>query len=581
MMLMMMMMIVKKNLLVYTPGNSMNLAINGERVSGQAVRDQNITAAAALANVVKSALGPMGLDKMLVDSIGDVIISNDGATILNKLEVEHPAAKILVGLAQQQDEDVGDGTTSVVIIAAELLKRANELVKKKLHPTTIISGYRLACKEACRFIGERLSCPVNSLDRDALIACAKTSLSSKMIGGSDAEYSDYFAAMAVDAVLSVRSGSDSKPKYPVSAINILKAHGQGQRESVLIKNGYAINCTIAAQGMPLSIKSAKIACLDMNLQRQRMNLGVSVTISDPEKLEAIRKRECEIVLERIRKILNSGANVIFTTKGIDDMCLKAFVEAKVMAVRRCRREDLERIAKATGASLVSTLANLEGEESFEAHLLGHADSVIQERFGDDECIVVQSGGSVEKRPAASIILRGATDMMLEEMQRALHDAMCVVQRTLETSNIVPGGGAVEAALSVYLEGFAASIASREQLAVAEFGEALLIIPKTLALNAACDASDLVARLRSLHHAAQHSPQLDDIQSKALRGAGLDLMTGNIHDSIKAGIIEPALVKTKALKSATEAAISILRIDDLIRLVDAKQQSKDPHADIEN
>jgi T-complex protein 1 subunit alpha len=555
----------------------MNLAIDGERISGQSVRDQNITAAAALANVVKTSLGPMGLDKMLVDSIGDVTISNDGATILKKLDVEHPAAKILVGLAQQQDDDVGDGTTSVVIIAGEFLKRANELVKRKLHPTTVISGYRLACKEACRFISDRLSIPVGLLDREALIACANTSLSSKVIGGFDVEYGDFFAAMAVDAVLAVKT-NDPKPKYPVTSINVLKARGKSQRESELVKNGYALNCVVAAQGMPIVVKSARIACLDMNLQRQRMNLGVSVTISDPEKLEAIRKKECDIVIERIKKILSSGANVIFTTKGIDDMCLKEFVEAGAMAVRRCRREDLERICRATGASLVTTLANLDGEESFESSLLGHAESVAQERFGDDECIVIRG---TDKKPAASIILRGSSDMMLEEMERAMHDAMCVVRRTLETSSVVPGGGAVETALSVYMEGFAASIASREQLAVAEFGEALLVIPKTLALNAACDASDLVSRLRSVHHAAQHSPQLDEVQSKALRGAGLDLRSGNIHDSVKAGIIEPALVKIKALKSATEAAISILRIDDLVRLSPPESRKKDPHEEIEN
>jgi T-complex protein 1 subunit alpha len=554
----------------------MALVINGERVSGQAVRDQNITAAAALANVVKTSLGPMGLDKMLVDSIGDVTVSNDGATILKKLDVEHPAAKILVGLAQQQDDDVGDGTTSVVIIAGELLKRANELVKKKLHPTTIISGYRLASKEACRFISDRLSIPVGALDRSALIACASTSLSSKVIGSMDAEYGDYFAAMAVDAVLAVKT-ADTKPKYPVSAINVLKARGRSQRESEIIKNGYALNCVIAAQGMPTVVKNARIACLDMNLQRQRMNLGVSVTISDPEKLEAIRKRECDIVIERIRKILSSGANVVITSKGIDDMCLKEFVEAGAMAVRRCRREDLERICRATGATLVTTLANLDGEETFESSFLGHAENVAQERFGDDECIVIRG---TDKKPAASIILRGSSDMMLEEMERAMHDAMCVVRRTLETSSVVPGGGAVETALSVYMEGFAASIASREQLAVAEYGDALLVIPKTLALNAACDASDLVSRLRSLHHAAQHSPQLDEVQSKALRGAGLDLRTGSIHDSVKAGIIEPALVKIKALKSATEAAISILRIDDMVKLSPPGNNKRDPHEGID-
>lgn len=556
------------------------LAIDGERVSGQQVRDQNTAAAVTLANTVKSALGPLGLDKMLVNSIGDVTISNDGATIVKMLEVEHPAAKILVELAQQQDEDVGDGTTSVVILAGELLKRANELVKRKLHPTTVIAGFRLACKEACRFINDRMAIPVSALERVALVAIAKTTLSSKLIGGSaggDSELADFFANMAVDAVLSVKSvdSISGKAKYPVTSINVLKAHGRSQLESAIVKNGYAVNCTIAAQGMPTIVKNAKIACLDMNLQKARMSLGVSVTVSDPEKLEAIRERESQIVLERIKKILSSGANVVFTTKGIDDMCLKLFVEAGAMAIRRCKKEDVERVARACGATVVSTLANLDGDESFEAGCLGQAEYVGQERFGDDECVVVR--GVSEKRPAASVILRGSSDMMLEEMERSLHDAICVIRRTLETSSIVPGGGAVETALSVYLEGFAASIASREQLAVAEFGESLLVIPKTLALNAGCDATDLVSRLRSLHHSAQHSPQLDDLQSKTLRCTSLNLATGTVHEALKAGILEPALVKTKAIRSATEAAVAILRIDDMIRL-NAKQEGRpDPHA----
>ena len=570
----------------------MSLAINGERVSGQTVRDQNVTAAVALANTVKTALGPMGLDKMLVDGTGEVTVSNDGATILRGLEVEHPAAKILVELAGQQDEDVGDGTTSVVILAGELLKRGNELVRKRmLHPTNVIAGYRLACKEALRFLQDRIAVPVGSLDREILLSIARTSLASKMIGEStevasnnDNSIAEYFAEMAVEAVLAVKTQpvDPQKPAiYPICNINVLKATGRGQRESQLIKGGYALNCTVACQGMPLSVKNARIACLDMNLQKARMNLGVSVIVSDPEKLEAIRERESQIVLERIKKILGSGANVILTTKGIDDMCLKTFVEAGAMAVRRCKREDLVRIAKATGATLVSTLANLDGEESFESSLLGSAELVSQERFGDDELITVK--GTLPGKPAASIILRGAGEMMLEEMERALHDAMCVVRRTLENNLVVPGGGAVETALAVYLDDLAASIASREQLAVAEFGEALLVIPKTLAINAACASpTDLVARLRSLHHAAQHSPLVGGEESKVLLGMCLDLSTpdhqGGIKDAVKAGILEPAMVKMRALKSACEAAIAILRIDDMIRLQQVNEDGKpDPHA----
>lgn len=536
--------------------------ILGERQSGQDVRTQNVVACQAVANIVKSSLGPVGLDKMLVDDIGDVTITNDGATILKMLEVEHPAAKVLVELAELQDKEVGDGTTSVVIVAAELLKRANDLVRNKIHPTSIISGFRLAMREACKYVDEKLAVKVDKLGKDSLVNCAKTSMSSKLI----ADDSDFFANMVVDAVQSVKmTNARGEVKYPIKGINILKAHGKSARDSYLL-NGYALNTGRAAQGMPVRVSPAKIACLDFNLQKTKMQLGVQVVVTDPRELEKIRQREADMTKERIEKILKAGANVVLTTKGIDDMALKYFVEAGAIAVRRVRKEDMRHIAKATGATMVSTFADMEGDETYDSSFIGHADEVVEERISDDDVVLIKG---TKATSVVSLILRGANDYMLDEMDRALHDALSIVKRTLESNTVVAGGGAVEAALSVYLEYLATTLGSREQLAIAEFAESLLIIPKVLAVNAAKDATELVAKLRAYHHTAQTKAD-----KKHLSSMGLDLSKGTIRNNLEAGVIEPAMSKVKILQFATEAAITILRIDDMIKLVKDESQGEE-------
>uniref|UniRef100_A0A7S1IE80 T-complex protein 1 subunit alpha n=1 Tax=Eutreptiella gymnastica TaxID=73025 RepID=A0A7S1IE80_9EUGL len=543
------------------------LALDGKRKSGQPVRTELVQTVQVLSNILKSSLGPVGLDKMLVDDIGDIIVTNDGATILNRLEVEHPAAKMLVDLSKLQDDEVGDGTTSVVLLASELLKRANHIAQHKIHPTNIIAGYKLAARESVKFIKENMTIKTASLGPDAIMNIARTSMSSKILS-SDI---DHFAKICTEAVMSVKTVNDlGDYVYPVKAISVLKQHGKSSSESTLV-DGFALNCTRSSQAMPTAVQNAKIALLDFDLRVTKLKLGIQIIVSDPKELEAIRRREVDVTKERILKIIAAGANVILTTKGIDDVCMKYMVEAGVIGVRRCKKDDLKRIAKATGGTILVSLASIEqdGEETFDASNLGTAAAVVEERFADDECLIVKGG---LKHTQSSIILRGANSFMLDEMERSMNDALQAVKRTLESTAVCPGGGAVETALAIYLENFAHTLGSREQQAIAEFAEALLVVPKQLSINAALDAVDLVAKLRVAHHQAQSDPSQKD---KGLQWTGLDLNNGVIRNSVEAGCLEPSMSKVKSIQFATEAAISILRIDDVIRL-NAKEEPEQDH-----
>ena len=538
------------------------LGIQGERETGLDVREGNVMAVQSIANVVKSSLGPQGLDKMLVDETGEVVITNDGATILKLLSIEHPAAKILGDLAQIQDKEVGDGTTSVVILSAELLRRATQLIKNKVHPTTVISGYRTALKEAIKHIKEDLIIQIDTSDTELLKKVAETSLSSKLIGPE----SKFFSDIIVKAMLNVKTTVGNTNKYPVRNINIIKTHGKSITESRLI-DGYALESARGGMGMPLTVKNAKIALLDMNLAKFRLPAGVSVLVQNPDELENIRQRELDVTKERCKKIIDAGANVIVCSKGIDDLALKYFVEAKCIAVRRCERSDMKRLATATGAKIMITFDDENGEEIFNKDCLGEAEEVSEEAINDYNYVFFKK---CKKQSAQTILLRGANYLMLDETERSVHDALCAVKRVLESNKLVVGGGCVEVSTSLYLENFARSLGSREQMAINEFAESLNVIPKQLAINAAKDATDLLTKLRYVHERYQRQKEHND-DTKKLKHTGLDLFAGKIRNNYKAGVFEPAISKVKSLKFATEAAITILRIDDLIRIEPEKNK----------
>jgi len=458
-----------------------------------------------------------------------------------------------VELANLQDAEVGDGTTSVVIIAAELLKRANELVKQQVHPTTIIAGYRKAMKEAIKYIQEKLGVKTEALGTDIFLAVAKTTLSSKFVGGD----SEFFSKLVCDAVASVKIiNTEGKVKHPIHQINVLKSHGKSFHESMLVPNGYALHLMRAGQQMPSRVSPAKIACLDFDLKKHQMR-NYEINITDPKEVEKIRQKEMDITKEKIKLILDAGVNCVFVSGGIDDMCIKYLAEGGCIGIRRVDKKDLKRIAKASGGRVQLTFATMDGGEAFDENAIGHAEEVTEERVGDNDHIFIKGCKAVR---ATTLLLRGANEFMLDEMERSIHDALMAVSKTMESKFVVPGGGAVETALSIHLEEVARKLHTREQLAIAEFADALLTIPKTLTINAALDSIEMLSELRVVHHQAVTDPTKAE---KRFHGA--NLVDNKVWNCVENGVVEPMMSKLKSLKFATEAAITILRIDDLIKL----------------
>lgn len=521
----------------------------GESYSGVAAVEKNSKAMMGVYNAIKTSFGPLGLDKMCVDSAGEVSITNDGATILQNMLVEDPAAKILVDLATQQDRDVGDGTTSVVLMAASLIERGAELIAFGVHPSVVVSGYKMAFNECVHFIKKTISRDTSSLGAKALRNVVATSISSKVISSE----SELFCKIVIDALKSIESADGGKRSiYPIEDINVLKHPGGAMKESFL-HQGYALNCSLASGAMKRLVKKPKILCIDFGLQKHRNPLTVSIVVDNPDKLEDIRRMELDITRKLVKAIVDSGASVVLTTRGIDDLCVKLLLEAGIVAIRRCKKEDLLVIAKATGTSLLGSISDLSGGDSVPA--LGSADKFEVVQIGEEECVFIDG----TRKKMASIILRGANCQLLDEMQRSVHDAICVLKRTLESGSVVPGGGTVECALSLMLEKFAFTVNSKEHVAIHRYAESLLSIPKILATNAGLDSNEIVASLLSSQSKERHDGP------GGSRFLGIDVATGEVQDNAEFGIIEPSMSKMKSLRAATEAAISILRINEVIVL----------------
>lgn len=515
------------------------------RTKGRAAQKNNIAAAKIVAEIVKTTLGPKGMDKILVDSIGDVIVTNDGATILEKMDVEHPAAKMIVEVAKTQDNTVGDGTTTAVVLAGELLKHAEELIEQKIHPSTVISGYKKAIDIALEEL-KKLAKPVKLEDRATLKKIVMTALGSKSLGFA----TDHIADLAIDAVLKVVEERDGKLVADKDSIQIIKKMGKSLLESQLI-HGVIVDKEVVHPAMPKRVQKAKIALINAPFEIEKTEFSAEIRIRDPLKIKEFLDEETRILKEMVDKVAAVGANVVFCQKGIDDIAQFFLAKAGILAVRRVKASDMEKLAKATGGRIVTNFEDLTEKD------LGRAGLVEEIKIGEDRMVFVQE---CQNPKAVSILIRAGLERQLDEAERALNDAIMNMITLIDNLNYVPGGGAIEEALALRIRKEAAKYPGREQLAMMSFAEALETIPRTLAENAGLEPVEIITELRAKH-------------DKDGYGYGVDVFSGKVSDMFKLGVIEPVKVKEQALKSSFEATAMILRIDDVIAASRKKPEEK--------
>ncbi len=506
-----------------------------KRERGKSAQYSNIMAARAIADAVRSTLGPKGMDKMLVDSMGDVIITNDGATILKEIDVEHPAAKMMVEVAKAQDEECGDGTTTAVILTGELLKAAGELLEKNIHPTIIASGFKMAADKAVEILNS-MAKTIKKDDKETLRNIAMTAMASK--GASAAK--NLLADIVVKAVTMVAEEINGRTVVDLDNIQITKKQG-GSIEDTQVIEGIILDKERVHEGMPKIVKNAKIALVNAPFEVKKTEVDARIQITDPSQLQKFLDEEEAMLKKMVEKVKKAGANVLICQKGIDDIAQHFLAKEGIYAVRRAKKSDMEKLAKATGAKIVSNLDDLTPKD------LGTAGLVEERKIGDDRMTFIME---CKNPKAVSILIRGGTEHIVDELERALHDALSVVKVALEDGKITPGGGAAATEIAIQLREYAPSVGGREQMAIEAFADAIEVVPRTLAENAGLDPIDMMIKVRAEH-------------KKGMKYAGIDVETGDVADMMKKNVIEPLRVSTQEVKSAAEAAIMILRIDDII------------------